>query len=228
MNTGFPEAGSLQAHRCALFAAASRASNRLIRGHSSEEDCRRETDHLSPPPAPARKHPDSASADRCSRANELRALAFHCAAIDSRRSRRSIEDPLAARATNFRSEYLGADCNHRITRPGPDRSAQLLHPAERAARQSTSERSTMSQWVLPEIQRFSEERAQTRSGRALPLHAARLKGRRSLRHRLARRPRSSRHSLPYRPATARLVRSLMPAAGPSQDRRLGVLRLERR
>src|ERR1044071_3643367 len=148
MNTGFPEAGSLQAHRCALFAAASRASNRLIRGHSSEEDCRRETDHLLIPQRPARKHPDSVSVDRCSRANELRALTFHCAAIDSRRSRPWIGDLLAARATNFRSEYPGAGCNHRIARPGPDRSAQPLHPAERAAKQSTSERSTMSQWVL--------------------------------------------------------------------------------
>src|SRR4029077_898673 len=97
MNIEFPEAESLQARRCVLFAEPSHASNRPIHGHSSEEDCRRETDHLSYPLVPARKHPDSASADLRLRANELRALTFHCAAIDSRRSRPSIEHPLAAR-----------------------------------------------------------------------------------------------------------------------------------
>src|SRR6266516_604664 len=148
MNTGFPEAESLQAHRYALFAAAIRANNRLIRGYFSEEECRRERDHLSSLPARAKKHLDSAATDLRSRANERHALTFHCAATDSRRSRPSIGGLLAGRATNFRSEYPDAACNHRITRPGPDRSAQLLHPAERAARQSTSERSTMSQWVL--------------------------------------------------------------------------------
>src|SRR5438128_3901903 len=133
MNTGFPEAESLPAHRYTLFAAAIRANNRLIRGHFSEEECRRERDHLSSLPAPAKKHPDSASADPRSQANERHALTFHCAAIDSRRSLPSIGDLLAARATNFRSEYPGAACNHQTTRPGPDRSRQLLHPAARAA-----------------------------------------------------------------------------------------------
>src|SRR4029077_12108292 len=145
MNTGFPEAESLQAHRYTLFATAIRANNRLIRAHSSEEECRLERDHLSALPAPAKKHPDSAAADPRFRASERRALGFHCAAIDSRQSRPWIGDLLAARATNFRSEYPGAACNHRTARPGPDRSGQLLHPAAPAARRSTSERSTMSQ-----------------------------------------------------------------------------------
>src|SRR4029453_15320875 len=118
MNTGFPEAESLQAHRYTPFAAAIRANNRLIRDHCPVEECRRERDHLSSLLARARKHPDSASADPHSRANERHALTFHCAEIDPRRTRPSIGDLLAARATNFRSEYPGAGCNHRTTRPG--------------------------------------------------------------------------------------------------------------
>ena|SRR5437667_7818209 len=113
MNTEFPEAESLPARWCVLFAEASRASNRPIHGHCSEAERRRETDHLSSLLAPARKHPDTASADRRFRANELRVLTFHCAAIDSRRSRPSIEHLLAARATNFRNEYPDAACSHR-------------------------------------------------------------------------------------------------------------------
>jgi hypothetical protein len=91
-------------------------------------------------------------------------------------------------------------------------------------RRSTSERSTTSQSVLPGIPRFSGASVQTQSGQVLHLYAARLKGRRSPRHRLARRLGSSCHSLSCMPAMARLVRSLRPAASPSQDRRLEVLR----
>src|SRR5215468_8648603 len=137
MNTEFPEAESLQARRCVLFAGASRASNPSIHGHSSDEDWRRETDHLSSPLAPTKKRPDSASAGPRSRANELRALTFHCAAIDSRQSPPSIGHPPAVRATNFRNEYPGAACTHRTTRPGLDRLEQPLHPVARAAKRST-------------------------------------------------------------------------------------------
>src|SRR6266700_5542973 len=119
MKIGFPEAESPQAHRYALFAVAIRANTRPVRGHSSEEERRRERVQLWSLPVPEKKHPDTASADPRSRANERRALTFHCAAIDGRRSLLAIGDPLAARATNFRSERRGGGCSHRTVRPVP-------------------------------------------------------------------------------------------------------------
>src|SRR6266481_6408845 len=139
------EAEIRRAHRYAPFVAGAHPSTRPTRGDLYQEERHREKVRLLFLAPRVKKHFDNASNDPQRLVNEHHASTFHFAAIDSRQSRPSIGGRLAARATNFRSEYPGAACNHRTTRQGPDRSGQLLHLAARAAKRSTSERSTMSQ-----------------------------------------------------------------------------------
>src|SRR4051794_1843271 len=103
---------------------------------------------------------------------------LHYEATNRSRNRSLSGGHVAVHATNLRNELPNAVCNRQTAHPAPARSRQLLRPAARAVRQNTLARLRKWQQVLRGIGLFWATTAQTRSGQALRLRAARREWRR--------------------------------------------------